>query len=70
MPRIQRHNRRKSVYASAMDRFERELIEQYLARFDGVMRDTADALGIALQTLYYRCRLLKVGPYAQGAKRA
>lgn len=64
MPRIMRHRRAKSVYFVAMEKFEKELISGYLERFDGYMPDVAGALGIALQTLYYRCKKLKIGRYA------
>lgn len=71
MPRIQRHNRRRGgVYWVAMERLEADLLSGYLERNGGDMRATADELGISLQTLYYRCRKLKIGKYAVGRKSA
>lgn len=62
------HKRPRGAYWVAMENFERNLLEEYITRFESHMPTVAGALGIALQTLYYRCRKLKIGRYAVGKK--
>lgn len=68
-PRIHRHRRStRGAYWVALEEFERRFLEGYLERFEAHMPTIAGALGLSLQTLYYRCRKLKIGRYAPGRK--